>query len=242
MQEDTNTEGCAFTIKDLLTARVHYGHKKRFCHADMMPYIYSINNDMAFIDLQATHRLLQNACRFLENKIKQGGEVLFVGTKYIRKYKYVDLIKLYAEKCNMHYVNRRWLGGTLTNFPVVRKSCESLEHLRYQIDNGFVPKLKKEQVLQKRNLERLEYRLEGLVNMTKLPSVIVVIDRKYDDVAIREAAILNIPVIAVVDTNCSLSNVQYPIPGNDDCLSAVEFYLSTLTDVIIANTNTQQIT
>ena len=228
--ENIYTQG--LSVDAMRKACIHYGHKKRFCHPDMMPYISSIKNDMTFIDLQQSLFLMRRACDALGRVVENGGKVLFVGTKFLKKYKGLDLIKDYALKCDSYYVNKRWLGGTLTNLGSIRQSCDEFEHLTYQTSQGIVPRLKKQQALQNKRVVSLEARVGGIVKMTEIPNMVIIFDQKYEEVAVREAHAMRIPIIGILDTNNSTANITYPIPSNDDAISCLEFHLSALSNVI----------
>ena len=216
-------------MKQLLEAGVHFGHQTRRWNPKMKEYIFTERNTIHIIDLQKTVRKADEAYMAMLNLAKEG-DVLFVGTKKQAQ----DSIKEEAERCGMYYVNNRWLGGTLTNFRTIEKRVQRLLDLReMEKDGSFDIRPKKEVANLKKEMEKLELNLGGLVGMKKLPAVMFVVDTKKEHLAVAEARRLNIPIIAVVDTNCDPDEVDYVIPGNDDAIRAVKLFASKMADAVI---------
>ncbi|MCQ2534427.1 MAG: 30S ribosomal protein S2, partial [Clostridia bacterium] len=205
------------------------GHQTRRWNPKMKEYIFTERNTIHIIDLQKTVRKADEAYMAMLNLAKEG-DVLFVGTKKQAQ----DSIKEEAERCGMYYVNNRWLGGTLTNFRTIEKRVQRLLDLReMEKDGSFDIRPKKEVANLKKEMEKLELNLGGLVGMKKLPAVMFVVDTKKEHLAVAEARRLNIPIIAVVDTNCDPDEVDYVIPGNDDAIRAVKLFASKMADAVI---------
>lgn len=220
------------TMKELLEAGVHFGHQVRRWHPKMKDYIFGARNGIHIIDLQKTQKLFREALTFIEEVFVKNpnATVLFVGTKRQAQ----DAIKEEAERCGMFYVNNRWLGGLLTNFQTVQNSIKKLKELEEMRQDGRYEKLtKKERLRLDRQLEKLEKNLKGIKEMKKLPDIVFIIDVKKEEIAVREANRLGIPIVAVVDTNCSPEGIDYVIPGNDDALRAVRLFASRVADAII---------
>lgn len=218
------------TIKELLEAGVHFGHQTSRWNPKMAPYIFDKREGIHIIDLQKTSQCFEEAYRFTVETVARGGKVMFVGTKK----QVQDSIKEEAERCGMHYVNIRWLGGTLTNFQTIRKSIESLEELENQEAEGYFDTIpNKEAVRLKRRLNRLRKYLGGLKGMKKIPEAIFVIDTKKEEIAVLEARKMGITIIGVVDTNCDPTIIDYVIPGNDDAIKAGKLYASKIADACI---------
>ncbi|AEH39735.1 30S ribosomal protein S2 [Buchnera aphidicola (Cinara tujafilina)] len=213
-------------MKDMITAGVHFGHQTRFWNPKMKPFIFGIQNKVHIINLEKTVPLFQSAIKELQNTIKKNGKILFVGTKRAAS----SLIKESAILCKQFYVNKRWLGGMLTNWKTVRQSIKKLKDLELQSQDGTFEKLtKKEVLLRMRSLQKLENSLGGIKNMGGLPDAIFIIDTLYENIAIQEANNLGIPVFAIVDTNSSPDGIDYIIPGNDDAIRSIKLYLNILT-------------
>ena len=209
------------TIPALLEAGVHFGHQTSFWNPKMAPYIYGNKNHIHIIDIQQTVPLMKEACAFAEKISSKGGKILFVGTKRAAR----DSISLAAQECNMPYVNHRWLGGMLTNWETVSKSIKKLKNLEERISSGEINNLtKKERLNIERQKEKLDLTLGGIKNMNGVPDALFIIDTNKEAIAVLEANNLNIPVIAICDTNTNPSGVDYPIPGNDDALRAISLY------------------
>ena len=210
-----------FTMRQLLEAGIHFGHHTRRWNPKMEQYIFGTRNNIHIIDLEKTVPLLYSALEVLYNIAKGGGSILFVGTKRSA----FEIISSSAKNCGQYYVNHRWLGGMLTNWETVSKSIKRLKDLQKQIDSGEVNSLtKKERLNIERNKEKLELTLGGIKDMVGLPEVLFVIDINKESIAVSEAKKLGIPVIAVCDTNTDPSNIDFPIPGNDDAVRAVSLY------------------
>jgi len=218
------------SMKQLLEAGVHFGHQVRRWDPKMKPYIFTERNNIYIVDLQQTVKLIDVAYNFVRDMSSKGGKVLFVGTKKQAQ----ESIKSEAERCNMHFVNYRWLGGTLTNFDTIRKRVKRLFELeKMESDNIFEVLPKKEVISLKREKEKLNKVLNGIRNMEKLPDVMFVVDPKKEKIAIAEAIKLSIPVVAIVDTNCNPEEIEYVIPGNDDAIRAVKLISSVIADAVI---------
>ena len=220
------------TMKELLEAGVHFGHQVRRWNPKMKEYIFGERNGIYIIDLQKTQRMFREAIAFVTNLIAEdkGRTVLFVGTKRQAQ----EAIREESEKCGQYYVNQRWLGGLLTNFQTVQKSIKRLKDLEAMETDGRYEKLtKKERIKLDRERESLNKNLSGIKAMTRLPDAIFIIDVKKEEIAVAEANRLGIPIVAVVDTNCSPTGIDYVIPGNDDALRAVRLFASRISDAIV---------
>jgi small subunit ribosomal protein S2 len=220
------------TMKELLEAGVHFGHQVRRWNPKMKEYIFGERNGIYIIDLQKTQRMFRDAISFVANMIAEdrGKTVLFVGTKRQAQ----DAIREESERCGMYFVNQRWLGGLLTNFQTVQKSIKRLKDLEAMQTDGRYEKLtKKERIKLDRERESLNKNLSGIKNMTRLPDAIFIIDVRKEEIAVAEANRLGIPLVAVVDTNCSPEGIDYVIPGNDDALRAVRLFTSRIADAIL---------
>ena len=217
-------------MKQLLEAGVHFGHQTRRWDPKMAEYIFQARNGIHIIDLQKTSKKLDEAYSFLKEQAEEGKTVLFVGTKKQAQ----DCVKEAAEKCGMYYVNQRWLGGTLTNFETIRKRINRLMELeKMQEDGTFEVLPKKEVILLKKEMEKLEKNLGGIKEMTELPGVMFIVDPKKERIGILEARKLGIPVIGLVDTNCNPEDVDYAIPGNDDAIRAVKLIADCMANAVI---------
>ena len=219
-------------MKELLEAGVHFGHQVRRWNPKMKEYIFGERNGIYIIDLQKTQRMFREAIAFVTNLIAEdkGKTVLFVGTKRQAQ----DAIREESEKCGQFYVNQRWLGGLLTNFQTVQKSIKRLKDLESMQTDGRYEKLtKKERIKLDRERESLNKNLSGIKSMSRLPDAIFIIDVKKEEIAVAEANRLGIPIVAVVDTNCSPEGIDYVIPGNDDALRAVRLFASRIADAIV---------
>ena len=220
------------TMKELLEAGVHFGHQVRRWNPKMKEFIFGERNGIYIIDLQKTQRMFREAIAFVTNLIAEdkGRTVLFVGTKRQAQ----DAIREESEKCGQYYVNQRWLGGLLTNFQTVQKSIKRLKDLEAMQTDGRYEKLtKKERIKLDRERDSLNKNLSGIKSMTRLPDAIFIIDVKKEEIAVAEANRLGIPIVAVVDTNCSPEGIDYVIPGNDDALRAVRLFASRISDAIV---------
>ncbi len=220
------------TMKELLEAGVHFGHQVRRWNPKMKEYIFGERNGIYIIDLQKTQRMFREAINFVTNLIAEdrGKTVLFVGTKRQAQ----DAIREESERCGQYYVNQRWLGGLLTNFQTVQKSIKRLRDLEAMQTDGRYDKLtKKERIKLDRERESLNKNLAGIKSMARLPDAIFIIDVRKEEIAVAEANRLGIPIVAVVDTNCSPEGIDYVIPGNDDALRAVRLFASRIADSIL---------
>ena len=217
-------------MKQLLEAGVHFGHQTIRCDPKMAEYIFQARNGIHIIDLQKTSKKLDEAYAFLKEQAEAGKTVLFVGTKKQAQ----ECVKEAAEKCGMYYVNQRWLGGTLTNFSTIRKRIGRLLELeKMQEDGTFEVLPKKEVILLKKEMEKLEKNLGGIKEMTEVPGVMFIVDPKKEKIGILEARKLGIPVIGLVDTNCNPQDVDYAIPGNDDAIRAVKLIADCMANAVI---------
>ena len=218
------------SMKQLLEAGVHFGHQTRRWNPKMAPYIFAERNGIYIIDLQKTVKKVDEAYAAVSNFINEGGEILFVGTKKQAQ----ESIKEEAERCGMYYVNERWLGGMLTNFKTIRTRIARLKELeKMQEDGTFDVLPKKEVAVLLHEKEKLDKNLGGIKEMTRIPDVMFVVDPRKEKIAIQEAHILGIPVVAIVDTNCDPEEVDYVIPGNDDAIRAVKLITSKIADAVI---------
>ena len=218
------------SMKQLLEAGVHFGHQTRRWNPKMAPYIFAERNGIYIIDLQKTVKKVDEAYAAVADFISEGGQILFVGTKKQAQ----ESIKEEAERCGMFYVNERWLGGMLTNFKTIRTRIEGLKELeKMQEDGTFEVLPKKEVAVLLHEKEKLDKNLGGIKEMTRIPDVMFVVDPRKEKIAIQEAHILGIPVVAIVDTNCDPEEVDYVIPGNDDAIRAVKLIASKIADAVI---------
>jgi small subunit ribosomal protein S2 len=212
-------------IKELLEAGVHFGHQTRRWNPRMRRFIFGEREGIHIIDLLQTEQLLKTATDFVREVAAKGGVILFVGTKKQAR----DSIQEWAERCGMPYVNRRWLGGLLTNFHTIRKRIQRLHELRELQEGGRLDLLPtKERMSMEAELRKLEYNLGGVRDMKRLPQAAFIVDLKSEEIALREADRLAIPIIALVDSNCDPDPVDYPIPGNDDAIRSCELVISTI--------------
>jgi small subunit ribosomal protein S2 len=218
------------TMRDMIQAGVHFGHRTRFWNPKMKQYIFGSRNKIHIVNLEHTLPMFQDALNFLGGIAAKRGKILFVGTKRAA----ADVVALEAKRCGQYYVNNRWLGGMLTNYKTVRQSIKRLKDLEAMAADGTFNKLtKKEALMRQRELEKLESSLGGIKDMGGLPDVLFVIDTDHENIAISEARKLGIPVVAVVDTNSNPDGVDYVIPGNDDAIRAIELYLHSVADAVI---------
>ncbi len=217
-------------MKQLLEAGVHFGHQTRRWDPKMAEYIFQARNGIHIIDLQKTSKKLDEAYSFMREQAEEGKTFLFVGTKKQAQ----ECMKEAAEKSGMYYVNQRWLGGMLTNFGTIRKRVERLNELeRMEEDGTFDVLPKKEVILLKKEMEKLEKNLGGIKDMTEIPGVMFVVDPKKERIAILEAKKLGIPVVGLIDTNCNPEDLDYVIPGNDDAIRAVKLISDAMANAII---------
>lgn len=217
-------------IEDLLLAGSHFGHLTRRWNPKMKKYIFMERNGIHIIDLKKTREMLQDSCNSVSKITADGKKLLFVGTKKQAK----QIIRDEAERCGAFYVSERWLGGMLTNFNTVRKSIKKLTTLQKMEEDGTIDRfVKKERLIMGREKEKLDKVLSGIVNMTKLPGAIFLVDVKKEHIAIEEARKLNIPVYAIVDTNCDPDLIDYAIPANDDAVKSIEVITRAIADAVI---------
>ena len=217
-----------FTMKELIEAGVHFGHKTKRWNPKMAPFIYGVRNDTHIIDLNKTVPLLQNALQAVFETARAGGKILFVGTKRQAS----DVVAETARGCGHYYVNNRWLGGMLTNWNTIQNSIRRMSELEDQLEHGQSVLTKKELLNIERNRDKLERSLGGIRKMGTVPNLIFIIDVVHEDLALKEAAKLNIPVAAIVDTNADIANVDFPIPGNDDATKAIRLYCDLIAQTI----------
>ena len=218
------------TMKELLEAGVHFGHQTKRWNPKMKEFIFGQRNGIYIVDLQKTIKSFKEALQFVKTVAESGKDVLFVGTKKQAQ----DIVRDYAAKCEASFVNQRWLGGLLTNFAVVRGSVEKLKELEEMKEDGRWELLsKKEQSRLEKVYKKLSKNLGGIKNMLQLPGAMFVIDSSKEVIALAEAQKMRIPIVAVVDTNGDPDNIEYPIPGNDDAVRAIELFASKVAESII---------
>ena len=226
-------------MKQLLEAGVHFGHQTRRWNPKMAKYIFTERNGIYIIDLQKTVKMLDTAYDFIRDVSAEGGEILFVGTKKQAQ----EAIKEEAERCGMHYVNARWLGGMLTNYRTIKTRIARLEQLNKMKEDGTFDLLPKKEVVQlEHEIEKLEKFIGGIKNMGELPKAIFVVDTRKEKIAVAEARNLGIPVVAIVDTNCDPDEIDYVIPGNDDAIRAVKLIAGAMADAVIEGRQGEQLT
>jgi small subunit ribosomal protein S2 len=218
------------TMKELLETGVHFGHRTRKWNPKMTRYIFTERKGIHIIDLEQTVEMFKKAYFTVRDRIAEGGEILFVGTK-----KQVQAtIAEEASRCGAHYVNRRWLGGTLTNFATIKKSIVRMKDLERMVEDGSIEHIpNKEATRLRREMAKLQGNLEGLRHLERLPDLLYVIDPSLETNPIHEANILKIPVIAIVDTNCDPDPIDFPIPGNDDAIKATKLITSRIADAVL---------
>jgi small subunit ribosomal protein S2 len=223
------------TMKNLLEAGVHFGHQTSRWNPKMKPYIFGARNGIYIIDLQQTVKMFRDAFGFVRDRIGQGGQVLFVGTKSQAQ----DAIREEAERCGAFYVNTRWLGGTLTNFQTIRQSIDRLKKLDDMLEDPQMQGALTKRELQglRREREKLLQSLGGIKSMRKLPDLLFVIDPSKEEIAVKEANKLGVPVVAVVDTNCDPDLIDYKIPGNDDAIRAIRLFCAAIAEAVIEGRN-----
>lgn len=218
------------SMKALLESGVHFGHRTYKWHPAMKPYIFTERNSIHIIDLQKTVKALEQSYALVRDTVADNGTVLFVGTKRQAQ----ETIQMEAMRCGMPYVTHRWLGGMLTNWRTIRQRINELERLERMRDRGDFERItKKEALLHNREIERLEMLLGGIRNMVRVPELLFVIDVRREETAIHEANLLNIPVVALVDTNCDPANVDYVIPSNDDAIRAIKLLVGKIADAVL---------
>lgn len=218
------------SIQDMLKAGVHFGHQTRYWNPKMGTYIYGSRNKIHIIDLGKTLPLFQDALNFIGSSAAKKGKILFVGTKYAAQ----DIIQQEAERCKMPYVNRRWLGGMLTNYKTIRQSIKRLKELESMFDSGKFGRLTKKEILGlEREKDKLMNSLGGIKNMGGIPDALFVVDVGHEKIAVREANRLGIPVIGIVDSNNDPDGISHVIPGNDDSTRSIRYFASCVADVIL---------
>ncbi|MCF6464707.1 30S ribosomal protein S2 [Clostridium sp. Cult2] len=226
------------TMKGLLEAGVHFGHQTRRWNPKMAEYIFTERNGIYIIDLQKTVKMVEEAYNFIKEVAAEGGEILFVGTKKQAQ----EAIETEAKRCGMHYVNQRWLGGMLTNYKTIRKRIDRLHELGKMEEEGIFDVLPKKEVIQlNHERERLEKFLGGIKDMDGTPDALFVVDPRKERIAVNEARILGIPVVAIVDTNCDPDEIDYVIPGNDDAIRAVKLLTETMANAVLEGKQGEQI-
>ncbi len=217
------------TMKELLEAGVHFGHQTKRWNPKMKPFIFAARKDIHIIDLQKTIVYFDKAYEFIEDLASKGKTVLFVCTKKQGK----EEIKEAANSCEMPYVNEKWLGGLLTNFKTIRKSIENLKKLEEMVESGEIENYtKKEQKILRKKMEKLQKYVGGIKEMEKLPDAVLIIDVKKEELAVKEANKLGIPIVALVDTNCDPDPIDYIIPGNDDAIRSIKLIATKMAEAI----------
>lgn len=225
------------SMKQLLEAGVHFGHQTRRWNPKMAKYIFTERNGIYIIDLQKTVKKLDEAYNFIRDLSTEGGSVLFVGTKKQAQ----ESIREEAERCGMHFVNARWLGGMLTNFRTIRHRIDRMEQLKKMREDGTFDLLPKKEVVKlELEIEKLEKFLGGVKDMNQLPKALFIVDPRKERIAVSEARKLNIPIVAIVDTNCDPDEIDYVIPGNDDAIRAVKLIAGAMADAILEGRQGEQ--
>lgn len=220
----------SISMKELLEAGVHFGHQTKRWNPKMKPYIFGARNGIYIIDLQKTVRYFKSAYNYVRDAVEEGNTILFVGTKKQAQ----DSVAEEAARCGMYFVNQRWLGGMLTNFSTVKQSIDRLKKIDAMFEDGSIEAYTKKEVLQfEREREKLQKNLGGIKGMGKLPGIMFVIDPKNEEIAVKEAKILGIQVVAIVDTNCDPDPIDHVIPGNDDAIRAIRLLTSKIADAAI---------
>jgi len=226
------------SMKQLLEAGVHFGHQTRRWNPKMAPYIFTERNGIYIIDLQKTVKKVEEAYNFVRQLAADGETILFVGTKKQAQ----EAVKEEATRCDMFYVNERWLGGMLTNFQTIQKRINRLRELEEMEANGTFDVLPKKEVIKlRREMEKLQKYLGGIKNMNKLPGALFVIDPRKERIAVAEARKLGIPIVAIVDTNCDPDEIDYVIPGNDDAIRAVKLLTAKIADAVLEGRQGEQL-
>ncbi|MDD4601742.1 30S ribosomal protein S2 [bioreactor metagenome] len=225
------------SMKQLLEAGVHFGHQTRRWNPKMAPYIFTERNGIYIIDLQKTVKKVEDAYNFVREIAEQGQSILFVGTKKQAQ----DAVKEEASRCEMFYVNERWLGGMLTNFQTIQKRINRLRQLEKMEEDAVFDVLPKKEVLALRHeMDRLQKFLGGIKNMDKLPGALFIIDPRKERIAVAEARKLGLPIVAIVDTNCDPDEIDYVIPGNDDAIRAVKLLTGKMADAVMEGRQGEQ--
>ena len=219
------------SMRQMLEAGVHFGHQTRYWNPKMAPFIFGARNNIHIINLEQTVPMYESACTFVKTLVSNHGKILFVGTKRSAG----KAVRNQAERCSMPYVSHRWLGGMLTNFKTIKQSIKRLENIDKMEEDGTFDRLtKKEGLGIRREKVKLERTLGGIKDMGSLPDAIFVIDVGHENIAVHEARVLGIPVVGVVDTNCSPDEIDYIIPGNDDAMRAADLYAAGIADAVLA--------
>ncbi len=227
------------SMKQLLEAGVHFGHQTRRWNPKMDKYIFTERNGIYIIDLQKTVKKVDEAYNFVRQLAENGGTMLFVGTKKQAQ----DSVKVEAERSGQYYINQRWLGGTLTNFSTIQKRTDRLHQLeKWEQDGTFEVLPKKEVIILRKEMERLEKFLGGIKNMRRLPDALFIIDPRKERIAVAEARKLGIPIVGIVDTNCDPDEIDYVIPGNDDAIRAVKLLTAKMADAIVESRQGEETT
>ncbi|MGB5685521.1 MAG: 30S ribosomal protein S2 [Candidatus Electrothrix sp.] len=218
------------TMREMLEAGLHFGHQTRRWNPKMKPYIYGPRNGIYIINLDATMKMFRTAFSYIQNAVADGGSIMFVGTKRQAQ----AIIKEQAIRCDMFYVNHRWLGGMMTNFQTVKNSVDRLKLIESMQEDGSINRFPKKEILKmEKERVKLERNVGGIKNMRKLPDVLFVIDPRKEEIAISEAKKLGIPVVALTDTNCSPDGIEHLIPGNDDAIRAIRLITSQIANAVL---------
>ncbi len=218
------------TMKELLEAGVHFGHQTRRWNPKMAPYIFGARNGIHIIDLQKTVQFFKTAYNYVVERVADGGLVLFVGTKKQAQ----DAIAEEAKRCGMFYVNHRWLGGMLTNFSTISRSIARLKEFEAMKEDGSLRRFpKKEVLMMEKKAAKLERSLGGIKNMGRLPDIVYVVDPRKEDIAVMEARKVHVPLLSIVDSNCDPTEIDYPIPGNDDAIRAIRLLTARVADAVL---------
>ncbi|WP_446010030.1 30S ribosomal protein S2 [Candidatus Electrothrix sp.] len=218
------------TMREMLEAGLHFGHQTRRWNPKMKPYIYGPRNGIYIINLDATMKMFRTAFGYIRNAVAEGGNIMFVGTKRQAQ----AIMKEQASRCGMYYVNHRWLGGMMTNFQTVKNSVDRLKAIEAMQEDGSINRFPKNEILKmEKERVKLERNVGGIKNMRKLPDVLFVIDPRKEEIAVSEAKKLNIPVVALTDTNCSPEGIEHLIPGNDDAIRAIRLITSQIADAVL---------
>jgi len=224
------------TVKQLLEAGAHFGHQTSRWHPRMKKYIFTKREGIHIIDLEQTARMLDKACEFVQNVVAEGGKILFVGTKKQAQ----ESIGEAAKRCNMYYVNQRWIGGVLTNFATIQSRIDYLVRLEDQQARGEFSRLPKKEALKlEKEISRLNRQMGGFKEMTSLPAAIFIVDPPKERIALAEAKRVGIPVVAIADTSCNPDEIDYPIPANDDAIRAIRLICDKIADAVIEGTTGQ---
>ncbi|MFC1482861.1 30S ribosomal protein S2 [Candidatus Margulisiibacteriota bacterium] len=229
-QENKQIEEKVVTMRELLEAGVHFGHQTKRWDPRMKKYIYTSRNDIHVIDLQQSLALINETYEFVRDTVKKGGRVLFVGTKKQAQ----EAIAEESKRCGMYYVNKRWLGGMLTNLETIRKSVKRLKELEEMETNGeFELRPTKEASRLKKELGKLKYYLDGVSEMKRVPQIVIIIDTLREEITVKEARKLKIPIVGVVDTNCNPQLISHPIPANDDAIRSIKLLVKVFANAVL---------